>query len=83
MIAEKKGSWSVPLAMPIEEAMRTQRAIRRFKPDPVDDDLLLHLIELATKAPAGGGAVAAAIDDGEVIGSVPGLRSLAKQVGVR
>ena len=44
-----------PLAMPIEEAMRTQRAIRRFTPDPVDEDLLLHLIELATKAPAGGG----------------------------
>jgi nitroreductase len=45
----------LPLSMPIEEAMRTQRAIRRFKPDPVDDDLLLHLIELATKAPSGGG----------------------------
>jgi nitroreductase len=55
MMNEKEGSWSVPLAMPIEETMRTQRAIRRFKPDPVDDDLLLHLIELATKAPAGGG----------------------------
>ena len=48
---EKKRSWSFPLAMPIEAAMRTQRAIRRFKPDPVDDELLLHLIELATKAP--------------------------------
>ena len=23
--------------MPLEEAMRTQRAIRRLKPDPVDD----------------------------------------------
>jgi len=43
------------LRMPLEEAMRTQRAIRRLKPDPVDNDLLLHLIELATKAPAGGG----------------------------
>ena len=55
MMDEKKNSRRFPLAMPIEEAMRTQRAIRRFKPDPVDDDLLLHLIELATKAPAGGG----------------------------
>jgi nitroreductase len=43
------------LTMPLEKAMRTQRAIRRLKPDPVDDDLLLHLIELATKAPSGGG----------------------------
>ncbi|MBI4515608.1 MAG: nitroreductase family protein [Deltaproteobacteria bacterium] len=39
--------------MPLEEAMRTQRAIRRLKPDPVDDALVLHLIELALKAPSG------------------------------
>jgi len=39
--------------MPLEEAMRTQRAIRRLKPDPVDDALVLHLIELALKAPTG------------------------------
>jgi nitroreductase len=47
---------SEPLTMPLEEAMRTQRAIRRLKPDPVDDDLLLHLIELAQKAPTGSNA---------------------------
>jgi nitroreductase len=41
------------LTMPLEEAMRTQRAIRRLKPDPVDDALVLHLIELALKAPSG------------------------------
>lgn len=52
---ETNGSRRFPLSMPIEQAMRTQRSIRRFKPDPVDDDLLLHLIELATKAPCGGG----------------------------
>ena len=40
--------------MDIEEAMRTQRAIRRLRPDPVDDSLVLHLIELALKAPTGG-----------------------------
>ena len=40
--------------MPLEEAMRTQRSIRRLKPDPVDDELVLHLIELALKAPTGG-----------------------------
>jgi nitroreductase len=44
------------LTMPIEEAMRTQRAIRRLKPDPVDDALVLHLIELALKAPTGSNA---------------------------
>lgn len=41
------------LDMPLEEAMSTQRAIRRLKPDPVDDALVLHLIELALKAPTG------------------------------
>jgi nitroreductase len=45
-----------PLMMPLEDAMRTQRAIRRLKPDPVDDDLVLHLIELALKAPSGSNA---------------------------
>ena len=44
------------LNMPLEEAMRTQRAIRRLKPDPVDDVLVLHLIELALKAPTGSNA---------------------------
>lgn len=40
------------LSMPLEEAMRTQRAIRRLKTDPVDDALVLHLIELALKSPS-------------------------------
>ena len=44
------------LSMPLEEAMRTQRAIRRLKPDPVDDALVLHLIGLAQKAPTGSNA---------------------------
>jgi nitroreductase len=47
---------TVPLTMPLEDAMVTQRAIRRLKPDPVDDDLVLHLIELALKAPTGSNA---------------------------
>ena len=42
--------------MPLEEAMTTQRAIRRLKPDPVDDALVLRLIELALKAPTGSNA---------------------------
>jgi nitroreductase len=41
------------LTMPLEDAMRTQRAIRRLKPDPVDDALVLELIALALKAPSG------------------------------
>ena len=40
-------------SMPLAEAMETQRAVRRLKPDPVDDDLVLRLIELALKAPTG------------------------------
>ncbi len=35
------------------EAIYTQRAIRRLKPDPVPDDLIRNLIEAATKAPSG------------------------------
>jgi nitroreductase len=35
------------LNMPLEDAMATQRAIRRLTTDPVDDALVLHLIELA------------------------------------
>ena len=42
--------------MSLEEAMRTQRAIRRLTTDPVDDALVLHLIELALKAPTGSNA---------------------------
>lgn len=45
-----------PLGMPVEDAMRTQRAIRRIKSDPVDDALVLHLLELAMKAPTGSNA---------------------------
>jgi nitroreductase len=44
------------LNMPLEDAIRTQRAIRRLKPDPVDDGLVFHLIELALKAPTGSNA---------------------------
>jgi nitroreductase len=42
--------------MPLEEAIETQRAIRRLKPDPVDDSLVRRLIELALKAPTGSNA---------------------------
>src|SRR3970040_148850 len=39
--------------MPLDEAMQTQRAIRRLKPDPVDDEIILRLIDLALRAPTG------------------------------
>ena len=39
--------------IPLHEAMSTQRAIRKVLPDPVDDALVLQLIEYALKAPTG------------------------------
>lgn len=39
------------LGMPLEEAMRTQRAVRRLHLRPVDHDVLLPLLELSLKAP--------------------------------
>jgi nitroreductase len=39
--------------MELQEAMRTQRAIRRLRPDPVDDDILLRCADLAIRAPTG------------------------------
>ena len=45
-----------PFSMSLEEAMTTQRAIRRLTDQPVDDELLLRLIELAQKAPTGSNA---------------------------
>jgi nitroreductase len=39
--------------MPLEEAMLTQRAVRRLLPDPVDDAIVLRCIELALRAPTG------------------------------
>jgi nitroreductase len=40
--------------MDLTEAMTTQRAIRRLKPDPVDDETVMRLLDLAIKAPTGG-----------------------------
>src|SRR5207248_9056199 len=41
------------LGMPLQDAMSTQRAVRRLLPDPVDDAIVLRCIELALKAPTG------------------------------
>ena len=42
------------LSMPLGEAIFTQRAIRRFKPDPIPVDDLHLLVEAAVRAPNGG-----------------------------
>jgi nitroreductase len=39
------------LAMPLAEAMLTQRAVRRVEPGPVDDRIVLRCLELALQAP--------------------------------
>jgi nitroreductase len=44
------------LEMTIGEAMFTQRAIRRLKPDPIPDEHVRLILEAATKAPNGGNA---------------------------
>ena len=41
------------MTVDLEEAMMTQRAIRRLRPDPVDDELILKILRLAVKAPTG------------------------------
>ena len=41
------------LSMPLLDAMMTQRAIRRVKPDPVDDAIVAKCIELGLRAPTG------------------------------
>lgn len=41
------------LDMSLQQAMETQRAVRRVLPDPVDDDVVRRCIELALKAPTG------------------------------
>jgi nitroreductase len=43
-------------SMELTEAITTQRAIRRLKPDPVDDEILLRCLRLATHAPSEGNA---------------------------
>ncbi len=42
--------------MNLDEAMRTQRALRKLKPDPIPDEVLLELVDLAIRAPSGSNA---------------------------
>lgn len=41
------------LRMPLADAMQTQRAVRRLRSDPVDDETVLALLRLAVRAPTG------------------------------
>ncbi len=41
------------LGAPLDAVMETQRAVRKVRPDPVDDRIVLRCIELALKAPTG------------------------------
>jgi len=41
------------VAMAVEAAIRTRRAIRAFRPDPVPLELVEHLLDLAARAPSG------------------------------
>ncbi|MEY4950544.1 MAG: hypothetical protein RL698_2755 [Pseudomonadota bacterium] len=55
-MSEAEQASAPSFSMPLEEAMRTQRAIRRLKTDPVDDALVLRLLDLAIHAPSGSNA---------------------------
>ncbi|HAL49002.1 MAG: nitroreductase family protein [SAR202 cluster bacterium] len=42
------------MSMPLGEAIFSQRAIRRLKPDPIPESDLRDILEAATRAPSGG-----------------------------
>ncbi|MGF7235330.1 MAG: nitroreductase family protein [Frankia sp.] len=44
---------SGPPSTDLREAMRTARSLRRFRPDPVSDEVLARCLEAATWAPSG------------------------------
>lgn len=40
--------------IPLYEAMRTLRAVRRLRPDPIPDEVLRRILDAACQAPSGG-----------------------------
>src|SRR4051812_12343618 len=61
---------------PIFEVMRTMRAMRRLKPDPVPGELLDQIVEAGTWAPSGGnlqGYHYVVVTDRSMMASVAGL----------
>jgi len=60
------------------EFLLTRRSIRQFKPDPVPDDLILKVLDLARYAPSAGNRqpwVFVVVKDPEVRGKLASLRS--------
>ncbi len=57
-LADAGGELAFGLDAPLHEVMRTMRAIRRLRPDPVDDELLEQLVQAATWAPSASDAQA-------------------------
>lgn len=73
---------------PIFPVLRTNRAIRRLKPDPVPRELLVKLVEAATWAPSGGNAQDASfvvVDDRATVAKLAPLwrRSVAYYTGMK
>ena len=63
---------------PLFEVMSTMRAMRRLKPDPVPDELLMRLVQAATWAPSGSnlqGYEFVVVTDRALMGRLAGLWS--------
>jgi nitroreductase len=64
--------------MNLYEAMATQRAIRRLKPDPIPHDVLSRIFQAAAWAPTGGNVQPfrmVAVTDRDKLGSLGALYS--------
>ena len=64
------------LSMPLGEAMFTQRAIRRFRPDPIPTEDVQLILEAAVRAPNGGNLQPArflVVNDPGIIGAFGAL----------
>ncbi len=69
--------------MDIIDSIKTQRSVRRFKPDPIPDDLINKILEAGRWAPSGLNNQAwrfAVVTDKEIIAKISGLTHYAKIV---
>src|SRR5258708_1639336 len=53
LVCRRGGDQVSDAAPSLLDAIYTTRSIRYFKPDPVPDDVIVKLIEAATRAPSG------------------------------
>ena len=37
----------------VDEAIRSRRSVRAYKPDPVPQETITHILEVASRAPSG------------------------------